>query len=68
MLDSPEFKILDHAPAQRDENVNLGCAYAPGAKLHLVQKPMPQPDKGEVLLHVKATCVHSSLTAPWLRH
>lgn len=55
VLDSPDFRVLDKAPAHRDESINLGCAYAPGQKLFMVQKPMPKPEKGEVLLHVKAT-------------
>lgn len=55
VLQHHEFKILeDGTTPQRDTSKNIGAAYAPGAKLHLIEKPVPQPREGEVVVHVRA--------------
>lgn len=56
VLASPEFKILEKGVApQRDTSKNIAAAYAPGAQLHLIEKPVPKAREGEVVLHVRAT-------------
>ena len=61
VLKSNEFKVLPEGiTPPRDPAINLACAYAPGAKLHLIQKPMPSARKGEVVVHVKATGICGS--------
>lgn len=56
VLKSPEFKILEEGVVpQRNPNKNIAAAYAPGAQLHLIEKPIPKAREGEVVLHVRAT-------------
>jgi L-iditol 2-dehydrogenase len=56
VLKSPEFKILEEGVVpQRNPNQNIAAAYAPGAQLHLIEKPIPKAREGEVVLHVRAT-------------
>lgn len=68
VLKSSEFKILEKGvEPTRDPSRNLAAAYAPGAQLHLIEKPVPQAREGEVVLHVRATgicgrCVCAFLT------
>ncbi|GAA6010893.1 hypothetical protein JCM10207_003978 [Rhodosporidiobolus poonsookiae] len=52
VLKSPDFKIVEKGVVpQRDPLKNLATAYAPGANLHLIEKPVPKPREGEVVLH-----------------
>ncbi|GAA5820473.1 hypothetical protein JCM11251_005639 [Rhodosporidiobolus azoricus] len=61
ILQHPDFKILDSGIVpDRDESKNIAAAYAPGAKLYLVEKPVPKARDGEVVLHVKATGICGS--------
>lgn len=56
VLDSPDFRILPKGEVpRRDPSKNLAVAYAPEAQLHLVEKSVPKPREGEVVLHVRAT-------------
>lgn len=56
VLKSPDFKILDEGVVPtRDTSKNIAAAYAPGAQLHLIEKPIPKAREGEVVLHVRAT-------------
>ncbi|KAG0663758.1 hypothetical protein C6P46_002327 [Rhodotorula mucilaginosa] len=61
VLKSPEFKILEEGVVpQRNPNQNIAAAYAPGAQLHLIEKPIPKAREGEVVLHVRATGICGS--------
>ncbi|GEM12438.1 hypothetical protein Rt10032_c21g6455 [Rhodotorula toruloides] len=61
VLRHPEFKILeDGTVPQRNTSKNLAAAYAPQAKLHLIEKPVPKPREGEVVVHVRATGICGS--------
>ncbi|BGP57390.1 hypothetical protein JCM8202_005032 [Rhodotorula sphaerocarpa] len=61
VLKSKDFKVLDKgAVPERDTNKNLAAAYAPGAQLHLIEKPVPKAREGEVVLHVRATGICGS--------
>lgn len=59
ILHHPDFKILDDdqvASFQRgDVNVNLACAYNEKHEVHMVRKPMEEPQAGEVKIRVRAT-------------
>ncbi|GAA5919764.1 hypothetical protein JCM6882_003759 [Rhodosporidiobolus microsporus] len=61
VLKSPDFKILEKGVVpQKDLTKNIAAAYAPGANLHLIEKPMPKAREGEVVLHVRATGICGS--------
>ncbi|BGP26814.1 hypothetical protein JCM10295v2_005775 [Rhodotorula toruloides] len=61
VLQHPEFKILeDGTVPRRNTSKNLAAAYAPQAKLHLIEKPVPKPREGEVVVHVRATGICGS--------
>lgn len=54
VLDHTEFKIL--APSEKpSSDTNIAAFYNPQHEIHLVQKPLPKPGPGQVLLHVRAT-------------
>lgn len=38
-----------------DAKSNIGCAYNDTGDMHLLVKAIPEPQEGEVLVHVKAT-------------
>lgn len=59
VLDSAEFRIVDNVEP-RDVNKNIACAYAPGAKLHIIEKPVPKAGPGQVVVHVRATGICGS--------
>lgn len=59
VLQHPDFKIIEGVPS-RDVQQNLAIAYAPGAKLHLIQKPVPRAREGEVVIHVRASGICGS--------
>ncbi|GAA6025937.1 hypothetical protein JCM8202_005795 [Rhodotorula sphaerocarpa] len=61
VLKSKDFKVLDKGVVpKRDTNKNLAAAYAPGAQLLLIEKPVPKAREGEVVLHVRATGICGS--------
>jgi L-iditol 2-dehydrogenase len=59
VLQHPDYKIIEGVPS-RDVEQNLAIAYAPGAKLHLIQKPVPTAREGEVVIHVRASGICGS--------
>ncbi|GAA5883047.1 hypothetical protein JCM8547_006893 [Rhodosporidiobolus lusitaniae] len=69
VLQSPDFKILEKGVVpQRDTSKNLAAAYAPGANLHLIEKPVPKAREGEVVLHVRASGICGSDCHFWKVH
>lgn len=56
VLKSKEFRVLaaDDA-ALSDKKANIACAYNPAHEVHMINKPVPTPREGEVIVHVKAT-------------
>lgn len=61
ILDHIDFKIIpDNVEPKRDLSKNLACAYAPGAQLHLVEKPVPKAGPGQVVVHVQKTGICGS--------
>jgi len=61
---SPEFHVLkeDEVPGKE---ANISCAYNPDHVVHLIQKPVPKPGKGECIVHVKATGICGSDVHFW---
>ena len=56
VLKHAEFKVLDKATVpERDVRVNLACAYGPDQALNLIVKPRFKPEKGQAVVHVRAT-------------
>lgn len=61
VLQHPDFKeIPEGIVPSRDTSKNLATAYAPGAKLLLIEKPRPTAREGEVVVHVRATGICGS--------
>lgn len=52
--DHPDFRVLGDSETPSKE-ANISCAYNQHQQIHLIQKPMPEPEPGELLLHVRAT-------------
>ncbi|KAJ7577058.1 chaperonin 10-like protein [Mycena floridula] len=65
ILDHPEFKILDPGEKPADNQANIAAFYNPQNEIHLVQKPIPKPGPGQVLLHVRATGICGSDVHFW---
>ncbi|EJT98621.1 GroES-like protein [Dacryopinax primogenitus] len=65
-LNSSQFHIFPHGQfPPRDGKQNLGAFTNPGHELHLVQKPVPVPGKGQVVVHVRATGICGSDVHFW---
>lgn len=56
VLQSKEFRVLaaDDA-ALADKKANIACAYNPAHEVHMINKPVPKPREGEVIVHVRST-------------
>lgn len=56
VLKSKEFRVLGAGDAALgDKKANIACAYNPAHEVHLINKPVPKPREGEVIVHVKST-------------
>ncbi|KZO93651.1 GroES-like protein [Calocera viscosa TUFC12733] len=66
VLHSAEFKVFarDQFP-QKDIKQNLAAFTNPRHDLHLVQKPVPTPGPGQVVVHVRATGICGSDVHFW---
>ena len=55
-IDSSEFKTFapDEFP-EKNPKQNLAAFTNPNNDLHLVQRPVPKPGPGQVVVHVRAT-------------
>lgn len=47
--------LKEDDPAISDKKRNIFCAYNPTGEMHMLEKEVPVPKAGEVLLHVRAT-------------
>ncbi|KAF9520538.1 hypothetical protein BS47DRAFT_1370372 [Hydnum rufescens UP504] len=66
VLESPAFHILAEGEHPNDKTVNIACFTNPNHDLHLVEKPMPKPGRGQVLLHIRASGICGSDCHFWL--
>lgn len=56
VLKSAEFRVLQPSDAAlADRKANIACAYNPAHEVHMINKPVPVPREGEVVVHVKST-------------
>ena len=56
VLKSKEFRVLNADDAAlADKEANIACAYNPAHEVHIINKPVPTPREGEVIVHVKST-------------
>jgi len=66
VLQSPSFRILGEGERPKDKGVNIACFTNPNHDLHIVEKPIPKPGKGQVLLHIRASGICGSDCHFWL--
>jgi L-iditol 2-dehydrogenase len=60
ILDHPEFRVLN--PGEKTPSTaNIAAFYNPAHEIHLVEKPVPKPGPGQVLVHVRATGICGSV-------
>ncbi|KAF5350241.1 hypothetical protein D9758_007830 [Tetrapyrgos nigripes] len=64
VLDHPDFRVLK--PGEKTSSTaNIAAFYNPAHEIHLVEKPVPKPGPGQVLVHVRATGICGSDVHFW---
>lgn len=59
ILKDPAFKVLEAGVPKLNKETNLSIAYNQHKQIHLVERPRPVAREGEVVVHIRATCVSS---------
>ncbi|CAD6579891.1 MAG: hypothetical protein TREMPRED_002603 [Tremellales sp. Tagirdzhanova-0007] len=67
MLKHPDFRVLEATDRLEldDPSFNIACAYNPAHEIQMVNKPVPKPGPGEVVIHVRATGICGSDVHFW---
>ena len=65
MLKHPDFRVLEATDRLEldDPSFNIACAYNPAHEIQMVNKPVPKPGPGEVVIHVRATGICGSVVS-----
>jgi L-iditol 2-dehydrogenase len=63
-IDHPDFRVLSPGETP-SKDANIAAFYNPAHEIHLVQKPVPKPGPGQVLVHVRATGICGSDVHFW---